>query len=396
MNFLKNNLFSQLFLFYIILNASLFGETASTKCESYIELMEEYECLKKDSIGSGASGEVFLVSKDGETYIMKIQKNNQKAKRELKYLDALKPAPYVVTMFDYWIDASILITILEFGKKGTLLKLIQNHDPYFKDFDNSLIFFKKLFLGIQSIHQENIIHADLKLENIVVDENYDPLIIDFDLAVDKNEFMSVRGTKSYMAPEIIQSKALRNKIMYNEKVDLYSLGVIFYTMFKSKMPLRYSPFDYEDMISKEIQFDEDDPFIFYKIVKHLVTIPTKRFSDEELAEELDSIKLHQNYLKLGTPKSYSFRSLLFGDSSSQASEISQNSNFEKHFLRMRKSNVISEQHDDNFFKTHLKEIMFISVCVLSIGLIIFFIIFRRCKRDAQIQRSVLENNMNND
>ena len=93
------------------------------------------------------------------------------------------------------------------------------------------------------MHKLNIIHADLKLENIVVTANFEPLIIDFDLAVNNFEVASYRGTKSYMAPEIVRAASSRSKIIFNEKIDLYALGVIFYAMIKKKLPIKYKPMD---------------------------------------------------------------------------------------------------------------------------------------------------------
>lgn len=89
--------------------------------------------------------------------------------------------------------------------------------------------FKKILLGVHHIHESNIIHRDLKLENIflkfkkngdreVVDE---VKIVDFGFGIksDKN-VKGLMGTPNYMPPEALK------KMPYNQKFDVWSLGVI--------------------------------------------------------------------------------------------------------------------------------------------------------------------------
>lgn len=63
--------------------------------------------------------------------------------------------------------------------------------------------FRGILEGVQIIHNSNICHADLKLENVVVDGNLKPKIIDFDLSIQLNQIGPCRGTLDYMDPNII-------------------------------------------------------------------------------------------------------------------------------------------------------------------------------------------------
>lgn len=85
------------------------------------------------------------------------------------------------------------------------------------------------------IHQKGIIHRDLKPQNILIKnptDDFDVKIIDFGLStflkVDKYLYPRC-GTPGFVAPEII-SYIDENK-KYNEKCDVFSLGVIFFTMY---------------------------------------------------------------------------------------------------------------------------------------------------------------------
>lgn len=81
---------------------------------------------------------------------------------------------------------------------------------------------KQLLIGLKSIHKLGVYHRDLKPQNILLKDNK-ILIADFGLAgipyIPDSEG-SFKGTPYYMSPEVYNNKK------YNEKVDIYSLGVI--------------------------------------------------------------------------------------------------------------------------------------------------------------------------
>lgn len=85
---------------------------------------------------------------------------------------------------------------------------------------------KNILTGVKCIHDNNIIHMDLKLENIALVNKSDISginILDFGLSLDtsiSNKRLARRGTIKYMAPEVFNGKR------YNNKADIYSVGVI--------------------------------------------------------------------------------------------------------------------------------------------------------------------------
>ena len=93
--------------------------------------------------------------------------------------------------------------------------------------------------GIAYIHSMKIVHFDLKLDNILV--NFDSQgtitdlrISDFGLSRSFNEFSTntdFDGSLVYMAPEMYGQN-----IIFNEKIDSWSLGVILYIMVFNKLP----------------------------------------------------------------------------------------------------------------------------------------------------------------
>ena len=83
--------------------------------------------------------------------------------------------------------------------------------------------------GLNYLHKQNIVHRDMKPENILLTSrdmnNFELKIADLGFAVKYDPQTGldlVLGTPLYMAPELIERKK------YNEKVDVWSLGVICY------------------------------------------------------------------------------------------------------------------------------------------------------------------------
>lgn len=82
-------------------------------------------------------------------------------------------------------------------------------------------------------NKAKVIHRDLKLENILVDEEMNVQICDFGFASSRNtsSLKGRKGTKTYMAPEIKQGKVYDGK-----KIDVFSLGVIMYILATGNFP----------------------------------------------------------------------------------------------------------------------------------------------------------------
>lgn len=96
--------------------------------------------------------------------------------------------------------------------------------------------FKQIVEGINYCHKINIVHRDIKLENILLDEFKNAKIIDFGFAIctpDTSKLKIFCGTPQYMSPEIV------SKIDYiGQKADIWSLGILLYCMLCGKFPFK--------------------------------------------------------------------------------------------------------------------------------------------------------------
>lgn len=87
-------------------------------------------------------------------------------------------------------------------------------------------YFHQLIEGIEHLHQKNVYHLDLKLENLLIGEDYQLKIADFDLSyMEGDADILTKGTKYYRAPEL---KEGRDDI--DESADIFAAGTILFVM----------------------------------------------------------------------------------------------------------------------------------------------------------------------
>ncbi|KAL4706053.1 hypothetical protein ACJJTC_013520, partial [Scirpophaga incertulas] len=132
---------------------------------------------------------------------------------------------------------------MEFCEKNTLRQAIDN--GLYQEYFRAWRLFREIVEGLAHVHQRGMIHRDLKPVNIFLDSNDHVKIGDFGLATNTFTALPVDekvkpqeeidgsltgqvGTALYVAPELLGAVG---KVIYNQKVDLYSLGIILFEMF---------------------------------------------------------------------------------------------------------------------------------------------------------------------
>ena len=208
-------------------------------------------------LGGGTFGTVYLAEKinnSNEKYAVKILKKedknfNYKIPMFNKILD-LK-SPYINKMIEYGEikikgekEEKRQYIVYEYAPNGTLQDYLTNEFPFLEDKYVKIIF-KNIAKGIQVMHNNNLCHRDIKLDNILLGPNFIPIICDFGTAFDiseKNKLIEMVGTIGYMAPEIMKIiefakenkhkphdkewRIKRDKLRYDgKKVDIFSLGI---------------------------------------------------------------------------------------------------------------------------------------------------------------------------
>ena len=212
--------------------------------------LKDFELMKL--LGEGSFGKVIKVRSliNNEIYAMKIINLNieefeEYNKSELEMIKKLKNE-YIVKYYTDFQDDNALYIIMEYLEYGTLddyknlLTFLQKKNP---DVINNKKFeiiniFMQCISALKHLKESNIIHRDIKPENIFISQKGKIKLGDFGVSAkidnqkDKTEFdifktnkFTVVGTKNYMAPEVYKGQE------YNEKSDIYSMGLIFYEIY---------------------------------------------------------------------------------------------------------------------------------------------------------------------
>ena len=151
---------------------------------------------------------------------------------EIKMLNIVSKLknPFIVNLIDWGQEENHQFIVMDYASKGELFSYISYIQKGLENKTAKLIF-HKILKGLEAIHNSGICHRDLKIDNILMDQFFNPKICDFGLATElkgKNgdgKLYEIVGTKRYAAPEIL------NENPYNGvKADIFSLGVVLFNI----------------------------------------------------------------------------------------------------------------------------------------------------------------------
>jgi serine/threonine protein kinase len=259
--------------------------------------------VKEEEIGSGANGTTYLIKKKDKKYILKVQFDQDTSRKELEILEELKGMQYITQLVEHTTEEGYLFMVITFGSRGTVLSLIDESD-YFQRHQNLMKFMRQLLIGYKELHNLGKIHGDIKYNNIVVTQDYEPMIIDFDLTRVINTKNYASGTFFFMSPEIIRAYQTSSKVEYSEEVDVYALGVLLYTMVTKEHPYDLESDLYSEMMTADIQFKAGQRESFYKLVFSSVKPESSRISFKDFAELVEHEFVKPSPVLLQTDMSY--------------------------------------------------------------------------------------------
>ena len=285
------------------------------------QTIRDYESLA--IIGRGAFGEVHVCreKKTGKIYaIKKIKKQVLIIKNQIRHvineqiIMSKASTPWIVELKASFQEGDYLYLVMEYLPGGDLMNLLIEKDILTEK--EAKFYISELILAVESIHNLDCIHRDIKPDNILIDKNGHIKLSDFGLAKisdklyekedekyknflknksnDKNTKMthnknfSCVGTAYYVAPEVLKKSG------YDKDIDWWSVGIILYEMLVGYAPfcsketteVCYKVLNWKNYlkIPKKIKLSEEVKDLIFKMIKN---------SDDRLGKNgAEEIKKH--------------------------------------------------------------------------------------------------------
>ncbi len=198
-----------------------------------------FDKANESYIGEGSYGTVRHVIKDGKELAVKTMKRNLDIKsghtfgnllQEVGLLKMLQESKYFATLYDYFYADGTYYIVMEYCNSGNLLQYFKNkkNSTFDNEYDMARWIAWEVANAIFVMHSRDIVHRDIKLENIMLTDRGQGLeikIVDFGVAKRASMMNTLVGTQVYMAPEV--SGKDRN---YTNRADVWSYGIMLYVL----------------------------------------------------------------------------------------------------------------------------------------------------------------------
>lgn len=199
-------------------------------------------------LGKGKFGRVYLAREREHKFVCALKVLNKsellqarmekQVRREVEIQSNLCH-PNILKLYGHFHDTRRIFLILEFAGQGELYKHLRRATrfPEWK----AASYIAQMASALRYLHRKHIIHRDIKPENILVGIYGEIKISDFGWSVHApgNRRTTYCGTLDYLPPEMVRSDTLNNS--YDEKVDLWSLGVLLYEFLVGEAPFEDTP-----------------------------------------------------------------------------------------------------------------------------------------------------------
>ena len=196
----------------------------------------------KELIGGGGMSNVYLahdmiLDRDIAIKILRYDFSNEEELRRRFQREALSTTslahPNIVNIFDVGEDGSVHYLVMEYVPGKTLKDYIIEHSPVSPE--RAVEIMKQLTSALAHAHHNQIVHRDIKPQNILMDAEGNVKISDFGIAMalsatSYTQTNSVLGTVHYLSPEQARGGTA------NKKSDIYSLGIVMYELITGKLP----------------------------------------------------------------------------------------------------------------------------------------------------------------
>ncbi|XP_034117203.1 serine-rich adhesin for platelets isoform X4 [Drosophila albomicans] len=251
------------------------------------KLRQRFDIIKK--LGQGTYGKVQLgINKETgqEVAIKTIKKCKIEAeadlvriRREVQIMSSVQH-PNIIHIYEVFENREKMVLVMEFAAGGELYDYLSERKVLTEEEARRI--FRQVATAVYYCHKHKICHRDLKLENILLDEQGNAKIADFGLSNvfdDQRLLGTFCGSPLYASPEIVEGTPYQGP-----EVDCWSLGVLLYTLVYGSMPFDGSNFKrLVKQISQGDYYEPRKPSRASTLIREMLTVcPRKRATIEQI------------------------------------------------------------------------------------------------------------------
>lgn len=257
-------------------------------------LCGKYSVVKKMDIVTGEA-DLYLVEYNNVQYVAKIYRRKVAIKPEISQKLMNIKSKYVAAIYETGEVNGFPMEIIPYYRYGSLQGRKYTYEQLKRDVIPSLN------EGLKVLHDNGILHKDLKPSNIMVGDNLkDVAIIDFGISSAREDNNTIIVTKTGMTPEYSAPETFRN--LFLEESDYYSLGITLYELFCGYTPYNNMEQEaIEQYISvQRIPFPDDMPEDLHNLIAACTyyditnrknkSNPNRRWTYEEVKKWCNGIK----------------------------------------------------------------------------------------------------------
>nr|POE79556.1 serine/threonine-protein kinase ark1 [Quercus suber] len=199
-------------------------------------------------LGKGKFGRVYLARERQHNFVCALKvmyksesvqgRIEKQVRREVEIQSNLRH-PNILQLYGHFHDSKRIFLILEFAGRGELYKHLRKAHRFAEE--RAAQYIAQMAAALRYLHRKHVIHRDIKPENILVGLNGEIKISDFGWSVHapNNRRTTYCGTLDYLPPEMIVPRSPGRS--YDEKVDLWALGVLMFELLVGEAPFEDSP-----------------------------------------------------------------------------------------------------------------------------------------------------------
>lgn len=176
------------------------------------------------------------------------QADRRRVGREIRVLKRLSHQS-VIRVFDVVESHARIYVVMEYCEGGSLLDYVRGKKRLSEA--EACAFMHQVLRGLENCHENGVVHRDVKLENLLLDEEARMKIIDFGLSAILQPGRKLRvhcGSPSYAAPEIVS-----RKLYAGPPVDVWSLGVVLFAMISGYLPFHSQHNNKQELCGKIVK-----------------------------------------------------------------------------------------------------------------------------------------------